>query len=115
MYRAHVALLPVTAAHDKRTSRTSELLELLLRNLEATKSKEDAAVGGRRDAPLDGTSEPALLQLRPIHHRRRSTSVGSVMISDKRTRDQQSPSPIPEPKKHATDLTPSHTIHSAPQ
>ncbi|GBP70184.1 hypothetical protein EVAR_46679_1 [Eumeta japonica] len=60
---------PVTVAHDKRTSRASELPEVVLRNLEdPSKSKR--------------VPHPA----------------GPVMTPDKRTRDQLSPSPIPEPK-----------------
>ncbi|GBP66318.1 hypothetical protein EVAR_77935_1 [Eumeta japonica] len=104
---------PVTAAHDRRTLRTSELPEMVLRNLEnpnkskrilnpgkplpprskikkipskAKKSIEDVAAGGEYDIPLDETLEPA-----------------------------PSLSPIPEPKKHTTDVKPTHIISNIPQ
>ncbi|GBP39042.1 hypothetical protein EVAR_89264_1 [Eumeta japonica] len=133
---------PVTVAHDKRNSRASELPEVVLRNLEdpskskrvphpgkplpprsemkkipakATTSKENIAAGSERDPPTVETPEPAVLKPGLMHQRRRSNSAGPVMTPDKRTRDQLSPSPIPEPKKLAADSKLVHIIPSTPQ
>ncbi|GBP57010.1 hypothetical protein EVAR_88639_1 [Eumeta japonica] len=81
----------------------------------AMKSKEVVAAGGEHDIPTCEILEPAVLQPRSVHHRQPSNSVGPVMMPDKRTRDQLSPSHIPEPKKYVTDLKPAHTIPNTPQ
>ncbi|GBP37689.1 hypothetical protein EVAR_23738_1 [Eumeta japonica] len=106
---------PVTVAHDKRTSRASELPEVVLRNLEdPSKSKrvphpENIAAGSEHDPPTVETPEPAVLKPGLMHQRRRSNSAGPVMTPDKRTRDQLSPTPqSPSPVRRSGASTPSY-------
>ncbi|GBP30481.1 hypothetical protein EVAR_20934_1 [Eumeta japonica] len=104
---------PVTAAHDRRTSRASELLEVVLRNLENPSKSKRVPHPGK---PFPPRSEIKKIPAKTTKSKEGTGStVGPVMAPDKRTRGQLSPSPILEPKKYATDSKPAHIILNTPQ